>query len=98
MQRLCLGLAVPLFAAALVWVILVLRSGVSPLGAAVALYSATVAYGLAEMAKLRERHLFRPNADAPRRSPLRWWAPRIVLVVVVATMPAVLLLGGLTRR
>ena len=79
-----------------------LRPGTSPAPAAAVLYGATVAYGVAEMLKLRERVLFGPGRE--RRGgetpggltePLRWWGPRLLLVLVVAALPAALLLGGL---
>lgn len=76
----------------------VFTQGTSPLGAALGLYGATAAYGLAEMAKLRERHLFRPGRPPPEHSALVWWAIRVVLVATVSTLPAVMLLGGLTAR
>lgn len=70
----------------------------SPLPAAAALYGATVAWGLGEMVQLRERTLFRPGHPPPPHSAFVWWAVRVVMVVAVSTLPAVLLLGGLTRR
>jgi hypothetical protein len=72
--------------------------GASPLWASAGLYGATVGYGLAEMAKLRERRLFRPGQPPPPHSALVWWALRVLLVTGVATLPAVMMLGGLTAR
>lgn len=87
-----------LFLLALAAVARVFTSGASPLPAALALYTATVAYGVGEMVRLRERTLFRPVRPPPPHSPLMWWVLRLSLVVVVSTLPAVLLLGGLTNR
>lgn len=70
----------------------------SPLTAAGALYGATVAWGVGEMAHLRERHLFRPGRPPPADSSVVWWTVRLILVAAVSTLPAALLLGGLTRR
>jgi hypothetical protein len=72
--------------------------GASPLWASAALYGATVGYGLAEMAKLRERHLFRPGQPPTPDSAFVWWTLRVLLVTGVATLPAVMMLGGLTAR
>jgi hypothetical protein len=65
--------------------------------AAAAMYGGTVAFGLGEMARLRERVLFGPAADGSPPGSLRWWLPRVILVLAVATLPAVLILGGLGR-
>jgi hypothetical protein len=70
----------------------------SPLTAAVALYAATVAYGMGQMAALRERLVFRPGAPRARDRAWLWWALRIVVVLLASTLPAALLLGGLSRR
>jgi hypothetical protein len=79
-----------------------LRPGASPGPAAAVLYLSTVAYGVAEMLKLRERVLFGPGrgregspSPAGLGERLRWWLPRLLLVLVVAALPAALLLGGL---
>ncbi len=74
-----------------------LRGG-SPLWAAACIYGATVAYGMREMLKLRERKLFHPGKPPAPHSALAWWALRIGVVVVVSTLPAVMLLGGLAAR
>lgn len=87
-----------LFVATGVATVRVLSAGASPLPAATLVYAASVAFGLSEMVKLRERVLFRPSGPPPAASPWRWWAPRLVMVLAVSTLPAVLLLGGLTRR
>lgn len=76
-----------------------LRGGSALLPAAL-LYGGAVAYGVAEMTKLRERVLFGPGSRETPPTPslsstVRWWLPRLLLVLVVAAFPAVLLLGGL---
>ena len=91
------GIAVLCFVGAAVGVARFFSHDASPIPATAALYVATVAYGLSEMAALRERHLFRPGRAAPTDSALLWWALRIPLVIAVSTLPAALLLGGLTR-
>lgn len=76
----------------------VFTAGASPLPAAGALYAATVAWGVGEMAHLRERTLFRPGRPPPPHSALLWWTGRLLVVLAVSTLPAALLIGGLTRR
>lgn len=88
------------FAATAALTLRVAVRGGSALLPAALLYAGAVAYGVAEMTKLRERGLFgagsRERAAAPSlSSAVRWWLPRLVLVFVVAAFPAVLLLGGL---
>ncbi|MBT8403018.1 MAG: hypothetical protein KJP18_04105 [Gemmatimonadetes bacterium] len=70
----------------------------SPLTAATALYAATVAYGMGQMAALRERLVFRPGPPRPRDRAWLWWAVRVVVVLLASTLPAALLLGGLSQR
>lgn len=97
LRRVASATSLALFVATILALARVFRLGASPLGASVSLYGATVAYGLAEMAKLRERHLFRPGQPPPRHSAIVWWALRVMLVVAVSTLPAVMVLGGLNR-
>lgn len=70
----------------------------SPITAAAALYAATVAYGMGQMAALRERLVFRPGAPPTRDRAWLWWAVRVLVVLLASTLPAALLLGGLSRR
>ena len=86
------------FVGTVVGLVRVFTLGASPLWASAGLYGATVSYGLAEMAKLRERHLFRPTQPPPPHSAFVWWTLRVLLVTGVATLPAVMMLGGLTAR
>jgi hypothetical protein len=97
-QALATGIAALLAVGMAVGVLRVFTAGASPLPAAASLYGATVAYGLREMAKLRERRLFRPGRPAEPHSAVVWWLLRLVLIAVVSTLPAVMLLGGLTNR
>ena len=97
LQHLASAASLALFVAAVLALARVLRLGASPLWASASLYGATVAYGLAEMAKLRERHLFRPGQPPPPHSAIVWWTLRVILVTAVSTLPAVMVLGGLTR-
>jgi hypothetical protein len=86
------------FVGAVVEIGRVFLSDGSPLTAAVALYAATVAYGIGQMAALRERLVFRPGAPRPRDRAWLWWVVRLVVVLLASTLPAALLIGGLSRR
>ena len=57
------------------------------------LYLTGVSYGLGEMVRLYHRHRRRCR-DCLRGSGthLRWWIPRLVLVLVVSVLPVLLLL------
>lgn len=96
LRRVATFSALALFVASIAALAQVFRIGASPLWASASLYGATVAYGLAEMVKLRERYLFRPGQPPPAHSAIVWWTLRVVLVAVVSTLPAVMVLGGLT--
>lgn len=92
------SIAAACFLGMLVGVAGVFAAGASPLPAAGALYAATVAWGVGEMAHLRERVLYRPQRPPPPHSALLWWGVRLVVVVLVSTLPAALMLGGLAAR
>lgn len=63
------------------------------LGALVALYLTGVSYGLGDMARLYQRHRRRCRECLQGAGPhLRWWAPRVVLVLLVSILPVLLLL------
>ncbi len=56
-------------------------------------YLTGVSYGLGEMVRLFERHKRRCQECLEGAGPhIRWWATRVVLVVVVSALPALLLL------
>lgn len=59
----------------------------------VLLYVTGVSYGLAEMIRLFERHKRRCREclEGTGRH-VRWWGPRIVLVLVVSVLPVMLVL------
>ena len=57
------------------------------------LWTTGVSYGLAEMVRLFQRHKRRCRECLEGTGPhLRWWAPRIILVLVVSVLPVLLLL------
>ena len=60
--------------------------------ALVALYLTGVSYGLGEMVRLFHRHRRRCRECLEGAGPhLRWWALRLVLVLVVSVLPVLLL-------
>lgn len=64
-----------------------------------ALYLTGVSYGLAEMARLFERHRRRCRECLHGTGPhLRWWSLRVVLVLTVSVLPVLLLLPVLLQR
>jgi hypothetical protein len=72
------------------------RSGggeVAAFAALGSLYATGVAYGLGDMARLHQRHKRRCRECLSGAGPhLRWWLPRVILVLVVAVLPVLLLL------
>ena len=85
------------FVGAIAAIARVFLSDGSPLTAAGALYAATFAYGTGQMAALRERRVFRPGAAPPSDRAWLWWTLRLVVVAIASTLPAALLIGGLTQ-
>lgn len=60
------------------------------------LYLTGVAYGLGEMTRLYHRHRRRCQECMEGAGPhLRWWALRIILVMVVSVLPVLMLLPAL---
>lgn len=56
-------------------------------------YATGVSYGLAEMRRLYDTHRRRcRECLAGTGRHVRWWAPRVVLVMVVSLLPVLLLL------
>lgn len=57
------------------------------------LYITGVSFGLAEMTRLFQRHKRRCRECLRGTRPhIRWWAPRVVLVLLVSILPVLLLL------
>ena len=57
------------------------------------IYLTGVSYGLSEMVRLFERHKRRCRECLEGAGPhIRWWATRVVLVIVVSVLPVFLLL------
>lgn len=57
------------------------------------LYLTAVCYGLAEMTRLFQRHRRRcPACLEGTRPHVLWWAPRVLLVLLVSVLPILLLL------
>ena len=62
------------------------------------LYLTGVTYGFGEMIRLYHRHRRRCRECLEGAGPhVRWWATRIVLVLVVSVLPVLLLLPVVTR-
>lgn len=62
-------------------------------GMLVLIYITAVSYGLGEMIRLLERHKRRCRECLEGAGPhVRWWAVRIVLVLLVSVLPVLLLI------
>lgn len=57
------------------------------------LYLTGVSFGLAEMTRLFQRHKRRCRECLQGARPhFRWWAPRLILVLIISVLPVLLLL------